>query len=239
MRNNTINIDVTLINRKTKTINCVKSLFCKHSMCHCSYGVSNNIFALLNIPLTIVKVFIPFCITQTKRPLTWYYRAYLSRLVTCIIIGIFVCLIPYIFTTQYFYPILVSLLMINESLTSLMLVSRVGFYAQISDPSIGGTYITLLSMLGNLSASLTSSAVLYAADWIQPMIYAYPLLVAICFLLGCCWFLVQYRTMLELQALPLDRWYLKSTRAVLNPIADDVHERCLNDEHRSHSADNR
>lgn len=92
-----------------------------------------------------------------------------------------------------------------------MLVSRVGFYAKISDPCIGGTYITLLSMLGNLGASVTTSASLYVAEWIKPEQLAYPVLVGICFVCGCIWLLVQYKTMLQLQTLPVEKWHLLST----------------------------
>ena len=117
----------------------------------------------------------------------------------CILIAIYVCFTPYILSQWYFYPILICLFMVNESLIYLMLVSRVGFYARISDPCIGGTYITLLSMIGNLGASLTSSIVLFTAGWIKPDKIAYPLLVGICVLCGCLWLIVQYKTMIQLQ----------------------------------------
>lgn len=107
-----------------------------------------------------------------------------------------------------------------------MLVSRVGFYARISDPCIGGTYITLLSMLGNLGASLTSSTVLYTAGWFRPDKIAYPILVGICFLFGCLWLIVQYRTMVQLQEIPIDKWHLLSVESEV------VQEQCLNENER-------
>jgi len=111
-----------------------------------------------------------------------------------------------------------------------MLVSRVGFYARISDPCIGGTYITLLSMLGNLGASLTSSIVLYAAGWIKPNEVAYPLLVGICVLCGCIWIFAQYKTMIELQKLPIEKWHLLSTES--DNIDEHTRETCLNEVER-------
>ncbi|CAF0801255.1 unnamed protein product [Rotaria sordida] len=184
------------------------------------YGVPKESLGLLGIPLIFVKILIPFCITQTNRPLTWYNRAYLPRLFMCILIAIYIYFTPYILFQWYFYPILTCLFILNESLIYLMLVSRVGFYARISDPCIGGTYITLLSMLGNLGASLTSSAVLYIAEWIKPDRLAYPLLVGICFLLGCLWLIMQYRTVLRLQALPIEKWHLSS----MTIVSDDINE---------------
>jgi len=113
-----------------------------------------------------------------------------------------------------------------------MLVARVGFYARISDPCIGGTYITLLSMLGNLGAKLTSSIVLYAAEWIKPDKISYPLLVGICFLCGCLWLIVQYRTMVQLQKLPIEKWHLVSIRKESDNVNEDPQDTCLNEEQR-------
>jgi hypothetical protein len=148
----------------------------------------------------------------------------------CILIAIYVCFTPYILSQWYFYPILICLFILNESLIYLMLVSRVGFYARISDPCIGGTYITLLSMLGNLGASLTSSIVLYAAGWIKPNEVAYPLLVGICVLCGCIWIFAQYKTMIELQKLPIEKWHLLSTES--DNIDEHTRETCLNEVER-------
>jgi PAT family acetyl-CoA transporter-like MFS transporter 1 len=147
----------------------------------------------------------------------------------CILIAIYVCHTPELLSQWYFYPILISLFIINESLIYLMLVSRVGFYARISDPSIGGTYITLLSMLGNLGASLTSSIVLFAAELIEPNHIAYPLLVGICFLLGCLWLIVQYRTMIQLQKLPIEKWHLISVKTQSDNVDEDARETCLDE----------
>ncbi|CAF1287685.1 unnamed protein product [Adineta steineri] len=52
----------------------------------------------------------------------------------------------------------------HKSLIYLMLVPRVGFYVRISEPRIGGTHTTLLSILENLGVSVTSSIVLYVAE---------------------------------------------------------------------------
>ncbi len=142
----------------------------------------------------------------------------------CILIGIYVCFTPLTLSKWYFYPLLICLFMVNESFIYLMVVSRVGFYAQISDPSIGGTYITLLAMIGNLGASLTSSTVLFTAGWIKPEIIAYPLLVEICVLCGSVWLFTQYKTMVHLQALPIEEWHLSKRKARSSKIKNDTGE---------------
>jgi hypothetical protein len=160
--------------------------------------------------------------TQTNRPLTWYSRSYVPRLILSVVIAIYVCLTPYLLSEWYFYPILIALFMLNESLIYLMIVTRVGFFARICDPCIGGTYITLLNTLGNLGGSLLATAVLYLAGCIEPEELAYPLLVGICVLLGIAWFTVQWRTMKYLQSLPLDEWYLSPMRRESNRSDSDA-----------------
>lgn len=177
-----------------------------------------------------MKIIVPFCITNTNRPLTWYNRSYLPRLVMCIIIALYIYFTPYLLSKWYFYPILIFLFMLNESLIYLMLVSRVGFYVRISDPCIGGTYITLLSMLGNLGASLTISVVLYTAAWIKPDKIAYPVLVIICFFLGCLWLITQYKTMMRLQTLPIEQWHLPSMKRTSDIINTEAEKICVKDD---------
>ncbi|CAF0841179.1 unnamed protein product [Adineta ricciae] len=176
------------------------------------YGVPKETLGLLGIPLIVVKIVIPLCMTHTDRPLTWYYRSYIPRLLMGIIIAIYVCLTPYLLHQWFFYPVLIGIFLCNESLIYLMIVTRVGFFARISDPSIGGTYITLLNTLGNLGASLMASSVLYLAGWIEPDEAAYPLLVSFAFVLGCFWFTAQYKTMKQLENLPSDEWCLSPTK---------------------------
>ncbi|CAF5029531.1 unnamed protein product, partial [Rotaria sp. Silwood1] len=206
---------------------CVRQLALLVLLDSIGYGVPQETLGLLIIPLIFVKIFIPFCITQTNRPLTWYYRSYLPVLFMCILIAIYIYFTPYILSQWYFYLILICLLILKESLISLMAASRFGFYARISDSCIGGTYITLLSTLGKLGGGLKSSAVLYTAGWIKPDKLAYPLLVGICVLLGCIWLIVQYRTMLRLQALPIEEWHLQSKTIASDNINEEPPETSL------------
>ena len=85
--------------------------------------------------------------------------------------------------------------------------AQVGFFASISEPRIGGTYMTLLVTLYNLGFALNSSAVLFAANWL-PKKYAYVIAVSSCFVLGIIWLGFSFRTLKRLQKLPTYKWYL-------------------------------
>ena len=92
--------------------------------------------------------------------------------------------------------------------------------------------MTLLTMLGNLGAAVTTSAVLFTAGWIKPNYIAYPLLVGICFVLGCLWLIAQYRTILQLETLPIEKWHLLAIKAESDNVDKDAREICLNEEER-------
>jgi PAT family acetyl-CoA transporter-like MFS transporter 1 len=50
----------------------------------------------------------------------------------------------------YYYLFAVGMYSIHQVFLYNMFVSQMAFFAQISDPKIGGTYMTLLNTLGNL-----------------------------------------------------------------------------------------
>lgn len=184
------------------------------------YGVTQHAIGLIGIPLVLAKIIVPFSVTQTKRPLTLYYYAYLPRLIMCLLIAVYIYYTPSMLNKIYFYPLLILLFIVNEALIYLMLVCRVGFYARISDPKIGGTYITLCSTLGNLGASISLSAVYYVAEWIKLPNLDYPLLVAVCFVLGVIWMWAVHGTLMRLQKIPLAKWHL-STPSLETHCTDD------------------
>ena len=89
--------------------------------------------------------------------------------------------------------------------------------------------MTLLSTIGNLGASLTSSIILYTAELVKPDKLVYPLLVGLCFLLGCLWLILQYRTMIRLQALAIEKWHLLPMKLESDNMNNELGEPCLNE----------
>jgi PAT family acetyl-CoA transporter-like MFS transporter 1 len=171
--------------------------------------MSLDTYGLITMPLILVKVIVPLILSRTKRPLIWFARLYPPRLLICVLIGIYVFFMPQLIKFPYvFYPSLIVLLAINEAITYLQLVARVGFYAQVSEPRIGGTYMTLVSTLGNISQSVSSSVVLFLPAWL-PGKHAYSIEVIGCTVIGIVWLLLSWHMMYRLQALPVHKWYLE------------------------------
>lgn len=148
--------------------------------------------------------------SKIQGPLMWFARGYIPRLIESLILAIYILIIPQIIHTRYFYPILLCLLCLNEIFVFIMVVSRVGFCARISEPHIAGTYMTLLATITNLGQSILSTLVFYIANWL-PKSHAYPIEVGGCFLLGLIWIRLFWTTIKRLDSLPTEDWYLKSS----------------------------
>jgi len=189
-------------------LRCYQRLKIMYYLFYSSNGMSRDTYGLITMPLILVKVIVPLILSQTNRPLIWFARLYPPRLLICVLIGIYIFFTSQLIKFPYiFYPILMTLFVIHETIIYLQLVARVGFYAQVSEPRIGGTYMTLVSTVGNIGQSVSSSAVLYLAD-LLPKKHAYSIEVAGCTVIGIVWLLFTWRMMHRLQALPINEWYL-------------------------------
>lgn len=187
--------------------------------------MSRETLGLVTMPLVLVKVLVPLILSQTQRPLIWFARLYIPRLLICVLIGIYIY-----FTAQLvsmpavFYPILMTLFVINEAIIYVQLVARVGFYAQISEPRIGGTYMTLVSTLGNIGQIVSSSVVLAVASKL-PKAHAYSIEVAGCTVIGVIWLALSWYMMHSLQALPPEEWYtVRDDESIKETSTQDISE---------------
>ncbi len=158
--------------------------------------------------------------SQIRNPLMWFARGYIPRLMGALILAIYILFIPQILRTWYLYPTLVVLLCLNEAFVFIMVVSRIGFCARISEPHMAGTYMTLLATISNLGHSLLSTLVFYIANWL-PKSHAYIIEVGGCFLFGLMWIGLFWRTIRRLDRLPAEEWYLKPSVDLNTPVYYD------------------
>lgn len=61
----------------------------------------------------------------------------------------------------YYFGPLVAILVLNEIAGSLIFSSVMSFFARVSDPAIGGTYMTLLNTVTNLGSKWPNASALY------------------------------------------------------------------------------
>ena len=160
------------------------------------------------MPLVLVKATIPLVLSRTNRPLIFYAQSYVPRLILCIGIALFVYFSSYLqLYPVVFYTLCILLLALNDALIYLQGAARGGFLASISDTRIGSTYYTLLASINNLGMFVSSSAVLYSANWL-PEKYSYYIEVTVCIILGCLWLGFSWQLMYRLQAIPVEDWHL-------------------------------
>ncbi len=159
--------------------------------------------------MTLIAVTSPLLIRHTEKPLTWFAGSYALCLITEIPVAAYVYFTPWMISSYYYYPLLILVLACNQFVMVLRFSAMIGFFASISEPRIGGTYMTLLATLYNLGFAVNSTAILYAANWL-PKKYAYIIAVSSCVVFGIVWLGFSSRTLKRLQELPTYKWYLTS-----------------------------
>ncbi|KAK6018036.1 hypothetical protein OSTOST_16428 [Ostertagia ostertagi] len=136
-------------------------------------GMPKDRLASFGLFLTPLQILLPWMIgkwTAGPRPLNIFLLAYPYRL---FVGGIFAALVYF---TPYFkldtgkfnnlvYAIWIFGYILHQVATYCMFVSMMAFNAQVSDPRVGGTYMTLLNTLNNLGGNWPVTLVLSITDW--------------------------------------------------------------------------
>uniref|UniRef100_A0A183ADC1 RSN1_7TM domain-containing protein n=1 Tax=Echinostoma caproni TaxID=27848 RepID=A0A183ADC1_9TREM len=66
--------------------------------------------------------------------------------------------------TWSFYSVLLAYMVLHYVLTNIAFVSQMAFHARISDPVVGGTYMTLLNTASNMASTLPSTILMYLIE---------------------------------------------------------------------------
>jgi MFS transporter, PAT family, solute carrier family 33 (acetyl-CoA transportor), member 1 len=137
-------------------------------------GVPKENLGLLAVPLTPLQIVLPLIIskyTNGPRPLTFFLNAIPLRIFSGLLSALLVYYTPY-FKDQngdfsmFFYSLCLIASLMHSVFTYFMFVSQMSFYAQVSDKSIGGTYMTFLNTVTNLGGNWPTTAALYVASFI-------------------------------------------------------------------------
>jgi len=143
-------------------------------------GMPKEHAAALSLILTPVQSIIPMIVTKFTagdRPLDLAVHAYLPRTVFAAFSG--VVLVYFAPTASFaaakqghsiiadvwpFYVLMLLLSGVYSVFAACMFVSQMAFFAKVSDPRIGGTYMTLLNTVANLGNLAAKMGVTYAVD---------------------------------------------------------------------------
>ncbi|XP_017766553.1 PREDICTED: acetyl-coenzyme A transporter 1 isoform X2 [Eufriesea mexicana] len=134
-------------------------------------GIPKEKFALMAVPLIPLQILLPLAIskyTVGARPMNVYIMAMPYRLAFGLVAALLVWVTPYVVTggqvPAYYFIVLIILYLIHQIFTSSMFVASMAFFAKISDPAVGGTYMTLLNTLSNLGGNWPATAALWFVD---------------------------------------------------------------------------
>eukprot|EP00930_Biecheleria_cincta_P009229 TRINITY_DN11092_c0_g2_i3.p1 TRINITY_DN11092_c0_g2~~TRINITY_DN11092_c0_g2_i3.p1 ORF type:complete len:505 (+),score=104.52 TRINITY_DN11092_c0_g2_i3:60-1517(+) len=180
-------------------------------------GFPKESLASIKLVVTPLEIFMPWVLapfTAGERPLRVVVVSYIPRLLLTVFSGVFAY---YAGDIQQPTPMLVyagvCLLVVLQAVASnAMFVAHMAFFAKISDPTIGGTYMTLLNTVHNLGNMWASTFCLKAADYIKTAtgIDGFYALCAGCTVYGLVWLLL-FRPLLDrLSGLPSLEWRIPS-----------------------------
>ncbi|GBG27796.1 Acetyl-coenzyme A transporter 1 [Hondaea fermentalgiana] len=198
-------------------------------------GMKKEHVASLTVIITPLNILLPGIISRetSGRPLSGLFKnAYLPR----VFVGLFSMFLVIGAPDFAAHPdglpwgfllVLLCLLVVHSILSTAMFVAMMGFFAQVSDPAIGGTYMTLLNTIANLGSKWPNQFVLFIVDhltirsctgkelpgetcpvWIDGFV---PVSIG-CVLLGCLWYMAFAERLDRLQNLDISMWRIAPRR---------------------------
>ncbi|XP_067405204.1 acetyl-coenzyme A transporter 1 [Emydura macquarii macquarii] len=134
-------------------------------------GVPKEHLALLAVPMVPLQIILPLIIskyTAGPQPLNTFYKAMPFRLLLGLEFALLVWWTPKVqheggFPIYYYIVVLLSYALHQITLYS-MYVAIMAFNAKVSDPLIGGTYMTLLNTVSNLGGNWPATVALWLVD---------------------------------------------------------------------------
>ena len=135
-------------------------------------GVPKDKLAMLAVPMMPLQIVLPWVIskyTSGPRPLDVWGKALPVRLVLCLAMVALVWVTPQFQLPDssfplHYYVLVVFIYAIYQVALYSMFVSIMAFFAKVSDPAVGGTYMTLLNTVTNLGGNWPSTLALWGVD---------------------------------------------------------------------------
>ncbi|KAJ8280482.1 hypothetical protein GJAV_G00055110 [Gymnothorax javanicus] len=134
-------------------------------------GVPKEQLALLAVPMVPIQIVLPLIIskyTAGPRPLDVFYKAFPFRLLMSLGYTLLVWWTPSVRQDGefpvYYFAVLLLFDAVHQVAVYSMLVAIMAFNTRVSDPVIGGTYMTLLNTVGNLGGTWPSTIALWLVD---------------------------------------------------------------------------
>nr|CAG4644720.1 EOG090X04K8 [Leptodora kindtii] len=135
-------------------------------------GVPKAQLALLAVPLVPLQIILPLFIsryTAGPLPMQVFLKAIPYRLMFGLVYMALVWMTPAFKGDDdqfpfYYYLIVLIIYAVHQVAVYSMFVAVMAFFAKVSDPAVGGTYMTLLNTVCNLGGNWPSTLALWSVD---------------------------------------------------------------------------
>ncbi|KAI4455931.1 solute carrier family 33 acetyl-coa transporter -related [Holotrichia oblita] len=136
-------------------------------------GIPKERLGLMAVPLIPLQIALPLVIskyTTGPRPMDVFVKAIPFRLLFGFVGAFLVWITPIIVPDAtaglpfLYYALLLVSYALHQICVYCMFVSIMAFFARISDPMVGGTYMTLLNTLSNLGGNWPATVALWLVD---------------------------------------------------------------------------
>jgi len=177
-------------------------------------GLPKQHLAALSFVATPISIVLPSIVaryTAGPRPLDLFVNCYIPRLVLAVASAGVVFYAPTDWEAGnlvVFYGALLTVGILGTACGTAMFVSHMAFFARIADPSVGGTYMTLVNSVSNFGSAWPAAVVLKLMTWLKGMTPGDPfyVLVAGSAVAGMGWLMVMRGLVERMQAMPLTEW---------------------------------
>lgn len=135
-------------------------------------GVPKDKLAMLAVPMIPLQILLPWIIskyTTGPRPMDVFLKAFPCRLIMGLVFAGVVYITPSFKLEDgtfpmHFYGLVLFIYALHQVTLYSMFVAIMAFFARISDPAVGGTYMTMLNTLTNLGGNWPATLALWSVD---------------------------------------------------------------------------
>lgn len=135
-------------------------------------GVSQENLALLAVPMVPLQIILPWLISRATcgpTPLNIYIKAYPYRLLFGLVFPLVIYVTPMMKLEEggfpfHYYAFIILIYGLHQITLYCLFVATMAFHASISDPTIGGTYMTLLNTIANIGGNWPATLAIYLVD---------------------------------------------------------------------------
>ncbi len=139
-------------------------------------GVSPEVIALLATISTPAQIMLPWIVTKicdcTTKPLFYFEKVYKWRMGIQIVSVLIVLAAPYILAagdsaSTLFYALVFVMSLVATGAMQIMFTAKMTFFSKVSDPAIGGTYMTVLNTIANIGNDIAKQVTYRSVDLLR------------------------------------------------------------------------